>query len=329
MVRPSVAARSIIAHAPTRLDFGGGWTDVPPYPEDRGGFVCNLAIERRATVRLSTSTGAVHSAAGIDLIAAACAAANVSDARVELSSDFPVGAGLGGSSAAGVALAAALARWRGLHVSPAQLALESREVEVAGLGMAGGFQDHYAAAFGGALALSFGKEIQVERIPLSAAAVAELETRCLLFYTGESRISGDTITAVLDGYKHRTPHVVNALERMKALAMQMSEALKAGDVDTLGALLGEHWQFQRSLHPRITTEKIDGIARVAAEHGALGIKALGASGGGCVVVIAPRDGTERVAHAIAGLAERLTWRIAHNGVEVSEEMPLSSARVEG
>ena len=326
-----MAARSLVAHAPTRLDFGGGWTDVPPYPEERGGFVCNLAIERRATVRLRSSSGTADTsdADGMTLVAAACAAANVTDARVELASNFPVGAGLGGSSAAGVALAAALARWRGLHPSPAQLALQSREVEVAGLGVAGGFQDHYAAAYGGALALTFAKEILVERIPLSADTVAELESRCLLFYTGESRISGETITAVLDGYKNRQPRVVGALSRMKALAIQMSEALRAGDIDSLGALLAEHWHHQRSLHPRITTEKIDTVACVAGEHGALGMKALGASGGGCVVVIAPRDGGTRIARAIAPLAEQLEWRIAHSGVEVREELPLSSARVEG
>ena len=46
----------IVASAPTRLDFGGGWTDVPPFPEERGGFVCNLAIERRATATLTVAT---------------------------------------------------------------------------------------------------------------------------------------------------------------------------------------------------------------------------------------------------------------------------------
>jgi len=325
-----MAARSLIAHAPTRLDFGGGWTDVPPYPEERGGFVCNLAIERRATVRLSTSVGADKPATNdLSLTAAALTAANVTDACVELSSNFPVGAGLGGSSAAGVALAAALARWRGLNRSASELALESRAVEVSGLGMAGGFQDHFAAAHGGALALTFTTNVQVQHIALSQDTVADLEKCCLLFYTGESRISGETITAVLEAYQHRVPRVIDALARMKSLALQMAEALRAGNVEWLGALLREHWHYQRSLHPRITTEKIDHIARVADEQGALGMKALGASGGGCVVIIAPRGGEQRVARAVAGLAEQLDWRIAHSGVAVSEELPLSSARVEG
>src|SRR5687767_8985266 len=39
--------REVVARAPTRIDLGGGWTDVPPYCDREGGFVCNVAI--RAT----------------------------------------------------------------------------------------------------------------------------------------------------------------------------------------------------------------------------------------------------------------------------------------
>ena len=132
-----MVARSITAHAPTRLDFGGGWTDVPPYPEERGGFVCNIAIERRAMVRVvaSDTPHDVHS----PLIAAACSHAGVSNAQVSLTSNFPVGAGLGGSSVAGVALAAALSHWKGESRTRSELAESSRLVETSGLQMAGGF----------------------------------------------------------------------------------------------------------------------------------------------------------------------------------------------
>ncbi|MBA3891977.1 MAG: hypothetical protein H0X64_15765, partial [Gemmatimonadaceae bacterium] len=44
---------SIGVRAPARIDFGGGWTDVPPYPERDGGYVCNVAIARHAHVRVS------------------------------------------------------------------------------------------------------------------------------------------------------------------------------------------------------------------------------------------------------------------------------------
>jgi D-glycero-alpha-D-manno-heptose-7-phosphate kinase len=315
-VRPSLVAR-----APTRLDFGGGWTDVPPYPEERGGFVCNLAIERRATVRIAAATkSSPHAPSSIPLITFACEHAGVRDVQVDLSSDFPVGAGLGGSSAAGVALAAALARWSGRLMAPSQLAEWSRAVEVAGLQMAGGRQDHYAAAYGGALALTFGAHVGVRPLALAPTTCAELERRLLLVYTGESRISGETISAVLSAYQSRVPRVVDALERMKLLAVDMAAALETGDVNALGALVAEHWVHQRAMHPRISTERIDAIAQAATRAGALSLKALGASGGGCVVIIAPEEGAQEIERAIGSLGQVLPWRMAHTGVETAEEI---------
>src|ERR1019366_10050194 len=57
-------SRSICMRAPTRIDLGGGWTDVPPYCDNEGGFVCNVAIDRYATATLSANgeVGATSSA---------------------------------------------------------------------------------------------------------------------------------------------------------------------------------------------------------------------------------------------------------------------------
>ena len=325
-MRPLVA-RSLTAHAPTRLDFGGGWTDVPPYPEERGGFVCNIAIERRATVRVVASDPP-HDLHG-PLVAAACSHAGITNARISLTSDFPFGAGLGGSSAVGVALAAALAHWNGESRTLSELAESSRLVETRGLQMAGGFQDHYAAAFGGALGLTFEDRVHVRQLAVSDETIAALEARSVLLYTGESRMSGETITAVLNAYNHGTPHVMHSLEQMKRLAISMADSLEHGDIDTLGALVGEHWTHQRTLHPRISTPRIDAITESAYQAGALGLKALGASGGGCVIVIAPANAVNRVAEAIAGFGEQLEWRVARTGVVVRDDLPLSRDEVSG
>ena len=310
----SDSGRAIVASAPTRLDFGGGWTDVPPFSEERGGFVCNVAINRRATVHVTSAiTGGTH----VDrLVRAATQRACVSDVSITIDSDFPIGAGLGGSSAAGVALAAALHEWRGESTDAALLAEWSRAVEVEELGIAGGRQDHYAAAFGGALALHFTRVIRAERLPLSTSTQSTLERQCLLAYTGESRISATTITAVLDAYRHRVPRVILALDRMAQLARLMRNALVVGDIDELAALVQEHWQHQQSLHPGITTPRIDAIADAAIAVGATGLKALGASGGGCVIVCAPADRVEVVARAIAPFAELLAWKVDTRGVVV-------------
>ncbi|MEP6492626.1 MAG: hypothetical protein ABJF01_08115 [bacterium] len=312
---------AICFRAPTRIDFGGGWTDVPPYSDVVGGFVCNVAIARYATVTvargLQRDTPSLQpSGADRAIVEAAARRFRMTDARIVVESDFPVGAGLGGSSAVCVAALAALAAVRGETLQPSKLAEMSREIEVTDLGVAGGRQDHYAAAHGGALGLRFSNgRVDVRHLQLSARTRAELERRCFVVYTGQSRISGDTITAVVNGYQNGEPHVLLALKRMRETAEQMADALVAGNIDTLGSLVGEQWKHQRSLHAAIPTPQIDDIIARVRAAGALGAKALGASGGGCVLIVARGDRTEAVRKIAASLGELVPFAIDVRGAE--------------
>ena len=312
----------IVTRAPTRIDFGGGWTDVPPYSNEVGGFVCNIAITRYATVSISPSTaGSPNEAPNTGDRAIITAAARrfrlqTQDVQISVMSDFPIGAGLGGSSAVGVATCAAFAAMRGQSMSPSAIAELSREIEIGDLGVPGGRQDHYAAAYGGALGLRFSaRGVDVHEIRLSTKVRADIERRCLIVYTGQSRISGDTINAVLDGYARRESHVMTALSKMRSNAEQMADALARGHFEWLAALVDEQWSYQRSLHPAIPTPRIDEIVATGKAAGAIGAKALGASGGGCVLVIAGEHRVDAVRAAIAPLGELLSFKIADNGVE--------------
>lgn len=324
--------RSLIARAPTRIDFGGGWTDVPPYDVEQGGCVCNVAISRHAAVNLAPAPGevvldeegVVRRAATAQalatesggLAAAALRRSALRDVLLATRSHFPAGAGLGGSSAMGVALVAAICAWRGEEPDRASIAERSRQLEVEDLRVAGGRQDHYAAAFGGALGLWFGETVTVRRIPLTSALTAAIERRCIVAYTGKSRISAGNITAVLDAYAAREPRVTGALARMRALAEEMVAALERADLDALGALVAEHWEHQRSLHPAITTPEVEAVLAAARGAGATGGKALGASGGGCVVAIAPDDRAADVRAAMGRVAQLVPYMVDRDGVTV-------------
>ncbi|HXT16947.1 MAG TPA: hypothetical protein VN706_15005 [Gemmatimonadaceae bacterium] len=311
----------IVTRAPTRIDFGGGWTDVPPYSDEMGGFVCNIAISRYATVtvdRMGSSTdGPAATDPGDRSIAVAAARRfRMLDAHIEIRNDFPIGAGLGGSSAVGVATVAALAASRGEKMMPTAIAELSRDIEISDLGISGGRQDHYAAAYGGALGLRFANgRVDVRTIALRMKVKKDLERQCIVIYTGQSRVSGATIDAVLDAYRKKDPNVLEALRRMRQNAERMPETLVAGDLDALGRLVAEQWECQRSLHPSIPTQTIDDILARARDAGALGGKALGASGGGCVLVMARADRVQKVRDAIAPLGEILDFSIDESGVE--------------
>ena len=336
---PHERPASIVTRAPARLDLAGGWSDVPPYCDEEGGCVCNVAITRYATVRLAGANARAFAAAGrVEdsprlAVAALARAARMRPDRdaptATVWSDFPFSAGLGGSSAAGVALAAAAHAWHGALPSMdalddtcrAALAEWSRAVEVEDARIAGGRQDHYAAAFGGALRLDFGADagdapVRVTRLGPTRASLDAFVRRAVVVYTGESRISGDTITAVLDAYRARASRVVGALARMKAIAHEMAAALEAGRLDDVGMLLDEHWVHQRALHPSITTARIDALVAGGREAGSIGAKALGASGGGCVLLLAADGREDALRAAVAPLGELVPFAIDEVGVRV-------------
>ena len=314
---------TIITRAPTRIDFGGGWTDVPPYSDEIGGFVCNVAITRYATVTITRTHDAASgapvttsSSAGDQSIALAAARRfGLTNAHIDVQSDFPAGAGLGGSSAVGVAIVSALSAAQAAEKDRTALAELSRAIEIGDLGVPGGRQDHYAAAYGGALGLRFSRQgVAVRPIELADRVRDELERRCAVIYTGTSRISGDTIDAVLGAYARRERHVMSALEGMRATAEQMADALESGDIDGLASLVAEQWRHQRSLHPAIPTPLIDEIIERGIRAGAAGAKALGASGGGCVLLIAHAGREDDVRTAVAPLGELLSFAVDLHGV---------------
>jgi D-glycero-alpha-D-manno-heptose-7-phosphate kinase len=307
--------KTVKVRAPTRIDLGGGWTDVPPYCDEEGGFVCNIAIDRYATATLS-ATGDVTAPSNADapLMQAAFRRAGLTGVHGSLDSDFPVGAGLGGSSAASAALLGAFAAWRDETWDNSEIAEEGRRIEVEELGVPGGRQDHYASTHGGALALRFSSTVEVRRIELSATTRSEFERRSFLLYTGESRISGGNITEVMRAYDNREAHVVISLARMRALAEEIGNSLEEGDLDSVGSLMGEHWRYQRALHPAIPTQLIDEVVSRAYANGALGSKAMGASGGGCVLVISAENSADRVEAAIAPLGRIIPFRVDTGGL---------------
>ena len=302
-----------IASAPARVDLAGGWTDVPPYATEVGGAVCNVAIDMRA---LATVTSASMSIAPSEaLLRAAWQRAGEPAVTIAVKSAIPVGSGLGGSSAAGVALAAALAAHGGRALDPHDLAELSRSTEAETMGLPGGCQDHYAAAFGGALLLTCRRQTIVHPVLLSDECITEFERCAMIAYTGASRMSATTITAVLEAWRAGEAQTCESLQAMAALAPAMANALAAADLEELGRLVSRQWTAQRALHPTITTPAIEQIVQVCVSAGATGVKALGASGGGCVLVIARSDRIKAVRDALAARASILPLRVSRSGVQ--------------
>lgn len=297
--------RIVRASAPVRLDWAGGWTDVPPFSAREGGVVVNAAIALSVHVDVELGGPGITLTAGDlnETVECPNAAALVADGRLDLHkaalrmfpvpggcrlttrADAPPGAGLGGSGALDVALVAALARARGEHLGERELAEQGWYLEAVEARMPGGKQDQLAAALGGCQRLAFrDPDVGIEPITLDPAFGAALAAHTILCFTGRSRVSGTMIARVLARYEQGDPTVTGALRGLKETAERMAEALRAADLARVGALLTENWRHQQALDPGMRTTEMSRLEQ-ALEARALGGKAAGAGAGGCMFFI--------------------------------------------
>ena len=263
-------ATTIVTRAPTRIDFGGGWTDVPPYSDEVGGFVCNVAIARYATARShcrrATTNGdaATDGDRGRSLIAAAAARRF----RVERRADqrrraiFPSARDSADRRPSASRRSRRSRALRGQRMSPTAIAELSREIEIGDLGIAGGRQDHYAAAYGGALGLRFSaggidvrRDSAERRVARRARAPLHHHLHGPEPHLGRHDHRGDATRIA-----QREPRVlVRAAAHARDSPRRWRRARGAATSIALAALVGEQWTHQRSLHPAIPTPLIDDI----------------------------------------------------------------------
>lgn len=262
----------VTSRAPVRVDFAGGWTDVNLFARGAGGAVVNAAIDRYVTGRLEVQDTEATVSDGEGL-------------RITYGSDLPSGSGLGTSSAMNVAWLS-LVKHRIIgdedRARLAELAYQLEEI----LGILGGKQDQYAAAFGGFNFMTFGEKVDVERLDIAPETIQALEEDLVLCYTGKPRLSGNIHENVWGAFRQGVPETVNALYTLRDCAFRMREALLQGDLDAFATILSENWKHQRALDPSVTNSQIENLFEVAFQFGARGGKACGAGGGGCLLFCA-------------------------------------------
>jgi D-glycero-alpha-D-manno-heptose-7-phosphate kinase len=308
--------RILRSKAPLRISFAGGGTDVSPYPEEKGGAVLNCTIDRFAYATLeSTPDGAgkvqvesldynlkvnyekpsdfLEATGELDLVQAALRVLRRSpdggeaadSLKLTLHSDAPPGTGLGSSSTMVVALLGAFQQYLKEPWTSYQIAELAYEIERRAFGMKGGRQDMYAAAFGGFNFMEFLPDrTVVNPLKIRPEVTNELAYRLLLCYTGTSHYSNDIIERQQQSYSEKRSGTVDALDASKQLAIDMKNELLRGNLDEMGRLLDQGWQFKKQFTDGITNDRIDAFYARAREAGALGGKLVGAGGGGYLLL---------------------------------------------
>ncbi|MBO4263205.1 MAG: dehydrogenase [Bacteroidales bacterium] len=319
----------IRSKAPLRLGFAGGGSDVSPYSDLYGGIVLNATINLYAYCTIEeTDDGQVSIDCYDDNFRAVCPLARelpldgrasllkgvynrlVRDGAIPLRAcrittynDAPAGSGLGTSSTMVVAILKAFAEWHNLPLGDYEIARLAYEIERKDLGLSGGKQDQYAAAFGGFNYMEFQQDDRVIVNPLKVKRwiTDELEASLVLYFTGRSRSSA----AIIDEQKRNTAsgnaRSLEAMHRIRQSAVDMKLALLKGDMEAFARILGQAWEDKKKMAGSISNPIIEEAFDVALRAGARAGKVSGAGGGGFIMFFVEPTRKKQVLEALGKL----------------------------
>ena len=294
----------IVTRTPLRITFAGGGSDIPSYFEKNEGNCINAAIDKYVYVLvkkrndnkiyLKYSENEVVDVKEIenikhDFIRETLLYLNV-DYGLEIINwaDIPTkGSGLGSSGSFLVSLLNALHTLQGDDISKMRLAREASYIEMERCAKPIGYQDQYAATFGGINQFEFSKNkkanvdnINVIPINFSDSKLRLISDNILLFYTGITR---ESKTVLEDQNKNMIDNKksIAAMKKNVKLSLSLGRSLREfNDYDVIGKILNENWILKTSFSDKIVDDEIRQMYEFGIRAGASGGKLLGAGGGG-------------------------------------------------
>lgn len=325
--------RSVRSRAPLRLGLAGGGTDLSPYCDQHGGAVLNLTIDRYAYCFIGPSLipeveffaadlrtreaypCAFQPARGMELQLHIAVynrmmrdhnGGKAAPLQVTTYVDAPPGSGLGSSSALVVAMVEAYRGFFGVPLGPYEVAQLAFEIERIDLGLAGGKQDQYAAAFGGANFIEFlgGDRVIVNPLRIGRATLKELEASLVICFTGVSRRSEAIIAEQQGNVRSASAEALTGLHQLKRDALDMKDALLRGDVGWMADILNRSWKAKKKTARGVSSATIDALFETARERGALAGKVSGAGGGGYMMLLVPPELRLELINHLNGLGAR-------------------------
>jgi D-glycero-alpha-D-manno-heptose-7-phosphate kinase len=336
---PAPSREPIEAVAPLRISFVGGGTDFPHWYDEHGGAVLSATIDHAVRVRVTERTDRVvavrsldldrlvayHLDEGpeydgaLDLVKAAIERAGVDvGVDVEIRSEAPPGSGLGGSSALVTAVVAALAMLAERPLAATALADTAYRIEREDLGIPGGWQDQYAAAFGGCNLLVFSRSgVRLERV--GTDGLPALTRGLLLCYTGQVRHNVGLIDRQIALHAEGREETLLGMKRLQEMAYAMRDAVERADLPTVGSLLHDAFVAKQQMNPDIAKDTpIESMLAAARDAGAYGGKVCGAGGGGYLLIAAAPDAQPAVRAALEAMGgEFAPFAFAPKGVRAT------------
>lgn len=281
-----------LVRSPLRISLVGGGSDVPAHFLQHGGAVVSATINKyiyisskpcsslyphkyRLVYSQVEETNSIESIKH-PIIREVLRQKQSRGLDLDIMSDVPAGTGLGSSSAFTVGMYKSL----DISLDPEQLAYRAVTLETKILAEPIGYQDQYAAAYGGLNHIKFNSEdARVIKLPNSD----KLHNYLTLVYVGGSRSAGKQLE------KQIKPDNTKSLCELASMANLAASAIKLKRFDTLGEIIRRGWEIKKTLSPDVSTPFVDLIIEQAIKYGATAGKLLGAGGAGFVLLYCPPE----------------------------------------
>ncbi len=240
--------------SPLRIDFAGGWADVPFIMQGKKGYVSNVAIK--------------------PLIEFKAGKFNFSG--------YPRGSGLSTSTAAKLLEMICAKNYNADSKTLPTIAEDLFHLENTDLNWAIGRQDQYSIVFGGFNCLEY-SENSARNIfkPISKETLEKFRVNLLLLHSGVSRNAQVAVEQVYKNYNSNEG--IKALEIISNCGKAFYEALQKEDFIGCAKVMDENFLAQKILAPATSNEYLDEMYSYAKENGAFGGKICGAGGGGAFI----------------------------------------------
>jgi len=332
----------IRSKAPFRVSFGGGGTDMAPYCTEHGGCVISTTIDRHVYTSLEPRNDNKIRVLSInqneefeftirdndystkfELFKGIVNGLNIKDGfNITSYSELPAGSGMGGSSSLSVALIGAFNRYYELGFSKHDIAQKAYEIERFELKQKGGYQDQFAAAYGGLNFIDFTDVVSIKPIKTTEETINELHFRLILCYVGGSHFSSEIQDEVLKGYRIEKKSYMEAMQDLKDIANSMKLIVESNELnrmDEFGELLHKGWLAKKSLSTKISNKNIEKFYLISRKSGVLGGKLLGAGGGGHLLLFSEPSKKYKVVQELEKVGGKIiNFHFNPKGLEVWE-----------
>ncbi len=240
--------------APLRIDFAGGWTDVPYIMGNKLGYVSNITI----SPLIELKNGKFNF------------------------SGYPRGSGLSTSTAVKLLEMISSKTYNADSKALSGIGEDLFNLENTELNWAIGRQDQYSIVFGGFSCFEFGPTYARRmELDIPTEYLEDFKKKLLIMHTGVSRNAQSAVEQVYQ--HHKTPQGQDALDKLANYGKAFALSMQKRDFVRCAEIMELNFKAQVQLASASTNEYLENMYAFARKNGLIGGKIAGAGGGGAFI----------------------------------------------